>query len=1199
MEEEVIISGSELESTFSDNALTLYMREVKKYPLLSNEEVIDCCNRYKKGDLTAREKLINHNLRLVVSVASKCVNQINHLNLLDLIQEGNLGLMRAIETYDYNEAQFSTYATWWIRQAITRAIENKEDEIRKPVNLQEKIYSYKKLIDNNNKLEINMTEEEKAKTLGISLENLKNIENTILQTVTSMNKKVDDKESSELGDFLTYNIDSYDDVENEIVTKELIAVLREVLNPLQFYVIYEHVLSGKKVSLENISVELGVTKERIRQLELKALNKIKPYMIPGNNKYIKILNKIRDNHQNIDSIRMSAITPDDVYRYNYMSKYFDDKEKNVYILKYLSDYNYSDLFICKKSDISYNEYLHIIKSIDLKINKYFKFNDYNSFKNTMIKMHGTKVYSLLKDFKIIDYGALSIKFNNMSLDEFYNIYGIYINDLTKKEIELLEKFFKTNNKCNISNNEIIKNVNLAIINPKNNNLFLNNKILYNTYLINKDNFTLEQQLLLECYLFKIRDKKVYIEKYGEPKYRFSKKYYINRLEKMYYGINNYFENDFDIEKYKIVRDKYKDKLDINRIKILDVYYGFNMEKGTIDDIALMLGISYKKAHGITRDAREFAINLYANRNITLDINKELYIPYILNQNYEFTEENRKILKMILIDGKTYDDIHKELNISKAKISNIFTDSIRKIDFYRYSIINVTNYSEEDITKVVDTFDDLFNELEFNILLDKYINNINNDLLASKYNISKIDINKIIAKFNKTYLRYKVLDVDLNKEEILNEIESHISESVINDVKKNLLAYLYGIKCFYNEEGLKLTKIEFQNRYNITKNMLEHYLRDAITSIKLKKIGLLHNDNCYISRDELDKILDDVHLPISMKEREIICYLFELKGFEYKTFEELESIYDDNLSSIKRRYQRSILTIYKYLNKEIDGIIDYEIDILPNLKYFDLGDRLFLEDHYKNKLTYQEIAKKYNYSFDQAVSIFNRLLIKIHDILNNSDKKYFDFDYYLEVIDNKDLAFVGDITLAKKIFNMYFRMDGVDKKSVPEIINILGLSYVTTTVHDTIYNLMLAVCKYKDGIRKNSMYSYEDVFNYYEKNKDNLSFYKKEIFEGYLNGGKSRSVNQLNEISGAILYELLKDENKLQFDLSCSKKEIINIIKKYGKMIPTSTKEGLMNKFSIRDRELLSGKEINHVYRILDSLSKEYLKEDEVRLVKKR
>jgi len=1199
MEEEVIISDSELESTFSDNALTSYMREIKKYPLLSNEEVIDCCNRYKKGDLSAREKLVNHNLRLVVSVANKYVKQLNHLNILDIIQEGNIGLMRAIETYDYNEAQFSTYATWWIRQAITRAIENKEDEIRKPVDVQEKIYSYKKLIENNSKLGIKMTEEEIAKTLEISSATLKNIENTISQTVTSMNKKVDDHESSELGDFLTYNNESYNDVENEIVTKELIAVLKELLNPLQFYVIYEHVLSGKKVSLEDISIELGVTRERIRQIELKALNKIKPYMIPGNNKFITVLNKIRDKNENIHLIRMSAITPDDVYKYNYMCKYFDAKEKNVYILKYLSDYNYSDLFICKKSNISYNEYLHIIKSINSKINKYFNFNDYNLFKNTMIKMHGTKVYSLLKDFKMIDYEDLSIKFNDMSLDEFYNNYGIYINDLTKNEIDLLEKFFNNSNKCNISNNEIIKNVNLAIINPKNNNLFLSNKILYNTYLINKNNFTLEQQILIECYLFKIKDKKVYIEKYGEPKYRFSKKYYINSLEKMYYGINNYFENDFDIEKYKIVRDKYQDKLGINRIKILDIYYGFNVEKGTIDDIAMMLGISYKKAHGITRDAREFAINLYANRNITLDINKELYIPYILNQNYEFTEENRKILKMILIDGKTYDDIHKELNINKAKISNIFTDSIRKIDFYRYGIINITSYSEEDITKVIDTFDSLFNELEFNVLIDKYINNINNDLLASKYNISKIDVNKIIAKFNKNYLRYKALEVNLNKEEILNEIENHISESVINDIKKNLLAHLYGIKCSYNKEGLKLTKIEFQNKYNITKNMLEHYLREAIINIKLKKIGLLRNDNCYISRNELDKILDDVHLPISTKEREIICYLFELKGFEYKTFEGLESIYDDNLPSIKRRYQRSILTIYKYFNKEIDGIINYENDILPNLKYFDLGDRLFLEDYYKNKLTYQEMAKKYNYSFDQIAIIFNRLLIKVHDILTNPNKKYFDFDYYLEVIDNKDLAFVGDIELSKKIFNMYFRMNGVDKKSVPEIIDILELSYVTTTVQDTIYNLMLAVCKYKDGIRKNSIYSYEDVFNYYEKNKDSLPPYKKEIFEGYLNGGKSRRINQLNELSGAILYELLKDENKLQFDLSCSKKEVINIIKKYGKMLPVSTKEALMDKFSIREREFLSGKEINHVYRILDNLTKKYVKEESTILIKKR
>lgn len=1187
MEDKSSFEDNEFELYFNSDALSNYMQEIKKYPLLSYDEFLEYFKRYKNGDLQAREKIINCNLRLVVSIASKYKTQINHLQILDIIQEGNCGLMRALDTYDPEIAMFSTYATWWIKQAITRTIENKESEIRKPVHLQEKIYKYKKLINTNDILGIKMTDEEIIKELEITLNDLKKIKDILLQTVTSINKVVDDKEQTELGDFLSIENNSYTQVENEIVTKELIAVLKEVLKSLEFYIVFEHVISSKNVTLRDLSNELGVTCERVRQIELKALNKIKPYMIPNNKIFLRTLNKIKESGKVIDLVKISPITPNDICKHKYMLKYFSEIENKVYELKYLNNYNLSDLNICKICKITTEEYFELIKSIKIKINNYFKIEDYESFKKLVLTTYSTEIYTVGTNFKLIDYENLAKIFNNLSLEEFYNNYGNYLKNLSRKELELLEKYFKKNRKWDISNNEIIKNVNLVIIGLKKENIYLDYKTLYNTYLKNKNLFNDEQQLLIECYLFKIKDKKEYIEKYGKPKYRFNSKYYINQLEKMYYSINRYLENDFDIEKYKIVREKYKDKLGKDRIKILDIYYGFRKEKGTISDIASILNIDYAKAHGMISDARQFAINLYTNRNNSIDINKEVYIPYLFNKNYEFTDETRKILKMILINNNTYDEIANKLNINKTKISNIYTDAIRKIDFYRYGIISVTIYSLEDIQIVVNTFDKLFSELEINILIDRYVNYLNNDFIANKYNISKNDVNKMITKFNKTYLNYKILEVSLTEEEIINEIETHVSESVINDTKKTILAYLYGIKCSYNMDGLKLKKKEIINKCGINENMYNQQLREAMKCIKLKKIGLLHNDNCYISRNELDKILDNVHLPISTKEREIICYLFELKGFKHKEFKDLESIYGDNQNSLRRRYQRAILNIYKYLNKEIEGVIDYNSDIVPILKYFSLGDRLFLEDYYKNKLTYEEIATKYSYTFDQITSIFDRLLVKVYEILNNTTNKYFDFDYYLEVVDNKDLPFFGDINLAKKVFNMYFRMSGVDKKSIPEIIKQLKLSCSDNVIYELIYKLMLAVCKYKDGIKKTNEYCYENILDYYNNYKDDIPNYIRTIFESYLN---TRKINLYNIIPAPILFELLKHDNQLQFDLNCSRKEIIYIIKTYGKKLPTSTREGLMNRYSITDRDFLSGKEINHIYKILDGIFINYSKD---------
>ncbi|MGN1337897.1 MAG: sigma-70 family RNA polymerase sigma factor [Candidatus Coprovivens sp.] len=179
----VILSDEELVDTFTDDIFKQYMNEIKKYPLLSKEETLDLFRRYQSGDFKTREELINSNLRLVVNVANHYRGVINHLHILDIIQEGNLGLMRAVETYDPEQGAFSTYAFPWIRQRITRSLSNSEATIRKPVHMDSLIRKYKRLMDKNPDL----SDAEIMDDLDIDAVNLKIIRDTISNTVVSMN----------------------------------------------------------------------------------------------------------------------------------------------------------------------------------------------------------------------------------------------------------------------------------------------------------------------------------------------------------------------------------------------------------------------------------------------------------------------------------------------------------------------------------------------------------------------------------------------------------------------------------------------------------------------------------------------------------------------------------------------------------------------------------------------------------------------------------------------------------------------------------------------------------------------------------------------------------------------------------------------------------------------------------------------------
>ncbi len=271
----------EVLATIEDKTLTdpvrMYLKEIGRIPLLKAEEEVDLAQRIEKGEKKARSKLIQSNLRLVVSIAKRYLGR--GMSFLDLIQEGNQGLMRAVEKYDWRRGyKFSTYATWWIRQAITRAIADQARTIRIPVHMVETI---NKLSQTARRLTQDLgrepSDEELGKKLEITPQRVREIFK-IAQETTSLEKPVGDEEDSFLGDFIqdTNQPSPYDSASKQFL-KENIEEVFQTLSEREGKVLKMRFGLGgyRSMTLEEVGKEFGVTRERIRQIEAKALRKLK------------------------------------------------------------------------------------------------------------------------------------------------------------------------------------------------------------------------------------------------------------------------------------------------------------------------------------------------------------------------------------------------------------------------------------------------------------------------------------------------------------------------------------------------------------------------------------------------------------------------------------------------------------------------------------------------------------------------------------------------------------------------------------------------------------------------------------------------------------------------------------------------------------------------------------------------------------
>ena len=262
------------------DSIQMYLKEIGQYPLIHAAQERELAKRIEKGDLEAKNLLARANLRLVVSIAKKYVGRSSDLTLLDLIQEGNLGLFKAVEKFDWTKGyKFSTYATWWIRQSITRALADQSRTIRIPVHMVETISKYKQVYRRlSQDLGRDPLPEEIATEMGIEVEKVHVIENINQDTVSLEQPIGDDDEKSTRGEFIAD--DKILRPDQEASRRILQDQIREVLNELspkeqKILEMRYGLHDGVQHTLEEVGQEFGVTRERIRQIEAKVHEKLR------------------------------------------------------------------------------------------------------------------------------------------------------------------------------------------------------------------------------------------------------------------------------------------------------------------------------------------------------------------------------------------------------------------------------------------------------------------------------------------------------------------------------------------------------------------------------------------------------------------------------------------------------------------------------------------------------------------------------------------------------------------------------------------------------------------------------------------------------------------------------------------------------------------------------------------------------------
>lgn len=1181
----------------SKSALSIYMQEITKYPILSLERQKELAIQMNNGSSKAREELINCNLRLVVHIASKYFGKTKHLSQDDLISEGNAGLIRATQDYNPEKGAFTTYATNWIKSYIQKALYNKDALIRKPIHYQNQANKYNNYIRECEKNGQPIPDDQQiCKELDINPHVLKFIKNNQNNVAISINQKIGEDQETELQDLIPSYEPGYEKILNNAYDDALFIVIKNILSPIGYYTIYHRFLSEEQLTLEHIAYYFNITRERVRQIEKKSLEKIKPYMTDDGAKIKKVINIIREKEkENFQRLKKQPLNPIEIIRYLYVKDDLTPLEADILYLKIFDKYTYTTedyaLYLKEPIDKIKKSY----EQIRLKIAKKCADQEaFQAFVNAKIKSYGASIlrikpirkdghlkddnrtYTYLEYYETLDLNKIfaNIKFNGYSL----NSWG-------KK---LVTKYFLHKKYPIIDDEEIVADINLVMFNYKHKDITLSKDKLQEGCLKITDELSDEEISYLASYYFNTSSKDDFISKYPESCLLTNDESLISKIERSYYSILKYFDLNFTKEMYLLIRDSNYKSLGDKRVKILDMYFGVNGPTYSPKEIALKLNLDYEKFLNDFRTIRQYAIELYTEIERTINIDKKLYSKYVTEDTKCLLPIQKDILRMFIIENKTYAEISTLTNLTPSRISMLINQAIHKIDVYSFGVVKENFLTENDVNELLKLKQSMLSPLEIAVIQKSLLELKNTEQIATECNINYSKIFKIITKFNNLYIDYLTNSIILNNEDIQKECKKNTPDSVLTKIEKQILSFYYGFKNDANFYGLTISPEKIQEQLEITKNEYNYHFSLAISKLKQQKAGHLQSAFIFNSRQFIEAALKDKHLPISIQLKEIFNYLFALNGYPYLNFNELATKYHYNPIYLIKIIYQAFIQIFKYQANEIEGQPDYVEDILPNLKYFTPYDRAKINDYYLNGLTIEQIAQKYHLSYPEVYLQIRKIKITLKDILKHHDNtKLFDFDYYQEAIKDPLLPFRGDLDLTTQIFALFFGMDGQTKLSISEIKERLNLDMTSSAIQNMLYELMISVYKLQDGITKERTFTISQICSYYITNYQHLTPSQKQYFLKCIDHFETApSINcQASNVPALIISDLIKDIYPKSFSFNdYTARNIIQLIKKYQDDLNDTTIQALMFKYNIQGKEFMTDKEITQFLEIFERIT---------------
>lgn len=1151
-----------------------YIDSIKSYPLLSEKDEIDLLYKIKSGDEEARNLFINSNLRLVVSVAKKFLKY--KVDIMDIISCGNIGLINAVDNFNVDlNIKFSTYAYTCIKNSIIRNINL--EFIKIPEYLKPIYYKYVSIKDNN------YSDSELMEILQIDNKKLSILKKYYNLNPISIDNLVSEDNDTSLHEIIPDKYNSYDEIDSNIDLNILLYQLKIALSNYEYYIIYHRYINENNKTLEALADEFLVTRERIRQQENSTLKKLK-YIINNSRK------------PNINFVNRNQLLPlsleQKIILYSAKNSLTEDEYFAFYNI-YLKILPLNKIITKLSIDVGEEEYYKIIISATKDI-----FNNYQKYKKILLKKY---TYKQIMEFDVeplLSYDLSCEFINNISYEDIVNNEEFY-NMLDNNSKILLSKYFNVGlsdiSYSRKDMNAVEKEINLRVMGYYKTNNKISRDILYKIYIENIGSFSIKHRAIIEYFIFNKISKDEFEELFGKD-YNMNtlnviKNYLYTKLEKIYFGIDNIFEKTVSSELVNNIICNYSEIFDQEQLQLLKLRYGIGYEKCySISEIADMFNWSYIFTHDKLNNLKEKVLKQQLKFDkLSLDIDKDKYKEMIYNPSYDLTSLARDILYKFLILNISYDKLAKEYNFTLSRVSNIITDSIRKLDMYRYGILIGIRINKEDIEKYCS--DNNLSLKESKVLEFKYLKGLKNNEI---YDILGEFDGSVISNFIKYYKR-KTSKIKLEKSDYIYEVTCHITDSVLSDDERKFISYYYGITCDYNPDGIKYTKNDIMDKFNINFSKATRILNNINLNIRQRKCNLLLPRYGIILKNELEEILKDSHLPITDKEKEILCYLKGIGEYKLLSEEEIAKKFDMNVNSLYRRYQRAILLIKKYQSGEIEGKYSYEDDIIPVLKYFSEYDRNLLYLLYFKKANSSDIAEDMNITRDTAFNDIRRVKYKLLSILNNdSIVRKFDFDYAREVLYKDDIQLYGNKDLLIQIYTLYFGENGYKRMSVPKIKSQLNLDSSDTSINDSVYIVMLAVLKYKMGFRREKTFTYEQVIEYYKKYKQNLSQSELKCFDSFLTKTKNRIklYNQASELSNNLKYLLLKEYDELIFSFEKSSREdVIRILKDRHYNFSSRTKTILKKYYDISEREFMTSKEKLKVMRIFRNFYKYLISRD--------